>query len=122
MFGITLGASWGPRQRFAEWSSACCSMQLKALVEDSRAPSVHYMGLYLQDDAAMMEKNMSNVAGTFMAKWFDQSELAGPSRRPSSSFAEPVPTLEILTVADNQLKILSKHLKLFRVFHCDNLN
>ena len=96
MFGITLGIR----------SSACSSMQIKALVEHSRAPSVYY----LQDDAVMMEKNMSNVPGVFMSKWFDQSESARPSRRSSSSFTEPIPTLKILTVADNHLKILSGNL------------
>ena len=100
MFGITLGIR----------SSACSSMQIKALVEHSRAPSVYYLGLYLQDDAVMMEKNMSNVPGVFMSKWFDQSESARPSRRSSSSFTEPIPTLKILTVADNHLKILSGNL------------
>ena len=101
MFGITLGIR----------SSACSSMQIKALVEHSRAPSVYYLGLYLQDDAVMMERNMSNVPGVFMSKWFDQSESARPSRRSSSSFTEPIPTLKILTVADNQLmKILSGNL------------
>jgi hypothetical protein len=100
MFGITLGIR----------SSACSSMQIKALVEHSRAPSVYYLGLYLQDDAVMMEKNMSNVPGVFMSKWFDQSESARPSRRSSSSFTEHIPTLKILTVADNQLKILSGNL------------
>ena len=101
MFGITLGIR----------SSACSSMQIKALVEHPRAPSVYYLGLYLQDDAVMKERNMSNVPGVFMSKWFDQSESARPSRRSSSSFTEPIPTLKILTVADNQLmKILSGNL------------
>ena len=103
MFGITLGIR----------SSACSSMQIKALVEHSRAPSVYYLGLYLQDDAVMMENNMSNVPGVFMSKWFDQSESARPSRRSSSSFTEHIPTLKILTVADNQLKILSGNLYFF---------
>jgi hypothetical protein len=88
-------------------------MQIKALVEHCRAPSVYYLGLYLQDDAVMMEKNMSNVPGVFMSKWFDQSESARPSRRSSSSFTEHIPTLKILTVADNQLKILSGNLYFF---------
>ena len=98
MFGITLGIR----------SSACSSMQIKALVEHPRAPSVYYLGLYLQDDAVMMERNMSNVPGVFMSKWFDQSE---------SSFTEPIPTLKILTVADNQLKILSGNLNMFVYFN-----
>ena len=112
MFGITLGIR----------SSACSSMQIKALVEHSRAPSVYYLGLYLQDDAVMKERNMSNVPGVFMSKWFDQSESARPSRRSSSSFTEPIPTLKILTVADNQLKILSGNLNMFVYFNVPTWN
>ena len=104
-----------PRHRFAEWSSACAHMQLKALVDDPRALSVYYMGLFMQDDAAMMDKSMSNVAGQFMSKWYDQSDQAGPARRPQSNFLEPMPSLEILTVADSQLKILRSNSK--KSFH-----
>ena len=82
-------------------------MLLKSLVEDANGPAVSYLGLFLQDDAGLMGKNMSTVAGQLMAKWYDQSELAGPPRRPQSSFTETMPTLEVLTVVDNQLKILS---------------
>ena len=100
---------WDPSPRFAEWSSACVNMQLKALNDDSRAPSVHYMGIFLQDDVGMMDKHISNVTGTFMAKWYDRSEMAGPSRRPCSNFSEAIPSLEILVATDNQLKILSMY-------------
>ena len=106
----------GPHCRFAEWSAACVNMQLKALNEDPKAMSVHYFGVYLQDDAAIMEKNMSTVRAEFLRKWFDHSEQAGPARRPASAFGEPIPALEILTVADNQLKILC----LVSVSHLDS--
>lgn len=69
-------------------------------MEDPRAPSVHYMGLFLPDDGVMMEKQISNVSGKFMTQWWDNSAEAGPARRPSSSFETPMPTLEILTVSD----------------------
>ena len=86
------------------------------LLADPKAPAVHYMGLYLNDDTATMDKNMSNVAGQFMTQWYDNTDDAGPPRRPRSSFGEPIPTLEVLTISDQSCKSLQCHLKGFQCF------
>ena len=92
--------------RFAEWSWACTKMQLHQLAEDQKAPVYHYMGLFMADDSAVMDKTLSNVAGHFMTNWWDTSVDAGPPRRPRSSFEVPLPTLEVLTISDNAAKNL----------------
>lgn len=108
--------------RFAEWSWACSKMQLHALLEDTRAPAVHYMGLFLPEDAWMMERTISNVTGQFMTKWWDTTSDAGPTRRPSSTFQVPLPTLEILTISDNLCKNLQFAYNMFFKNHLCWLN
>ena len=65
------------------------------------------MGLYLNDDAGVMSKNQSNLMGTFLTQWWDQSDDAGPKQRPRSMFSEPVPQLEVLTAANGTAKNLN---------------
>lgn len=64
------------------------------------------MGLYLNDDTQIMNQNSSTITGMFVSKWWDQSSEAGPKRRPRSTFDEPVPTLDVLAVANGAVKIL----------------
>ena len=84
--------------RFAEWSSACLQMQLEELTSDGYSgPSVTYMGIFLEDDCSMCRSLETNVAGKLMSNWWDHSSEAGARRRP-----EPIPTLEVLTIGDDQ--------------------
>ncbi|CAK9102257.1 unnamed protein product, partial [Durusdinium trenchii] len=70
------------KSAFSEWSIACCKKQLSVLVDGHPGPSFHYMGLFLEDDAKVMTKNSSNIAGMLMTQWWDESGEAGPKRRP----------------------------------------
>ena len=94
--------------RFGEWSRACCANQLKAL-HDPGTPTVawHYMGIFLPEDANMMNNLVGSIRGEFMSKWWDNSSEAGPKRRPRSSFSESCPTLEVLTITGNEPKTFS---------------
>ena len=82
------------------------NMQLESLVQNSGGPNYHYMGLYLNDDAVMMGKASSRVAGLLLSGWWDKSSEAGPTRRPQSNFSEDLPTLEVLSVASGVRKTL----------------
>ncbi|CAL1137009.1 unnamed protein product [Cladocopium goreaui] len=57
--------------RFLEWSSACLSMQLEELtsMDNYRGPCMHYMGIFLEDDAALSRTLESTVAGKIMSDW-----------------------------------------------------
>lgn len=94
------------RPRFSEWSIACCKKQLSVLVDGNPGPSFHYMGLFLEDDAKVMTKNSSTIAGMLMTQWWDESGEAGPKRRPRSKFEEASPSLQTLTIANGACKIL----------------
>ena len=92
--------------RFGEWSIASANKQLGVLNDNTSGPAFHYMGLYLNDDTQIMNQNSSTITGMFVSKWWDQSSEAGPKRRPRSTFDEPVPTLDVLAVANGAVKIL----------------
>ena len=62
-----------------------------------------YIGLFLEDDAALAKKLEMSTAGKLMSDWWDSSSAAGPKRRPQTSFAQPIPSLEVLTVGDDQV-------------------
>ena len=94
------------RPRFGEWSISCANKQLSVLVDGREGPAFHSMGLFLEDDGKTMSKNSATVAGMLMSKWWDESGDAGPKRRPRSSFSEPTPSVEVLTVSDGVCKIL----------------
>lgn len=82
-------------------------MLLEELTSESHTgPSVHYMGVFLEDDSSMARTQESNVAGKLMAKWWDSCPAAGNQRRPRSGFSEPLPSLEVLSVADSMRKNL----------------
>ncbi|CAK9101478.1 unnamed protein product, partial [Durusdinium trenchii] len=68
------------KSAFSEWSIACCKKQLSVLVDGNPGPSFHYMGLFLEDDAKVMTKNSSTIAGMLMTQWWDESGEAGPKR------------------------------------------
>jgi hypothetical protein len=43
-----------------------------------------------------------------MSQWWDISPDAGPATRPASRFEEDPPNLEVLVIADDELKSLGK--------------
>ena len=94
--------------RFGEWSSACLSLQLEELtgLDSYKGPRIHYMAIFLEDDGALNKSWESNVAGKLIADWWDSSTDAGSKRRPRSSFNEPTPSLEVLTLTDDSVKNL----------------
>ena len=93
--------------RFSEWSSACLQMQLEELKsENYTGPKMHYMGIFLEDDAALATKMNSSVAGKLMSQWWDGSAEAGSKRRPRSAFSEPTPSLDVLLISENKCKNL----------------
>jgi len=83
-------------------------MQLEELtsMDNYRGPCMHYMGIFLEDDAALSRTLESTVAGKIMSDWWDECTDAGPKRRPRSSFAEPVPSLDVVVVTDDVVKTL----------------
>ncbi|CAK9111224.1 unnamed protein product [Durusdinium trenchii] len=91
--------------RFGEWSQACAQLQLAYVLGQDKSVSWNYMGIVLGDDAGIMHSLSSKTAGQFMANWWDVSQEAGPKRRSRTPFSEPVPTMEILAVANGQCKI-----------------
>ncbi|CAK9013615.1 Uncharacterized protein SCF082_LOCUS12009 [Durusdinium trenchii] len=92
--------------RFGEWSQACAQIQLGELLGENKSVRMHYMGILLADDVGTMSSLKSSVAGQLMTKWWDQSQEAGPKRRSRTSFSDPVPALEVLTITNNQCKKL----------------
>ena len=62
------------------------------------------MGLFLADDVKLMEKSAAKITGMFLDRWWDDSSDAGPKKRPSSSFGDPLPTLEVITVCKQNLQ------------------
>ncbi|CAK9106282.1 FO synthase subunit 1 [Durusdinium trenchii] len=92
--------------RFGEWSQACAQLQLAYVLGQDKSVSWNYMGIVLGDDAGIMHSLSSKTAGQFMANWWDVSQEAGPKRRSRTPFSEPVPTMEILAVANGQCKKL----------------
>lgn len=83
-------------------------MQLEELGNASHTgPSLHYLGIYLEEDASMARNHMGAVTGKLMNNWWDTCAEAGSQRRPRSSFSEPLPSLEVLSVGDgSQVKNL----------------
>lgn len=78
-------------------------MQLEELKsENYTGPKMHYMGIFLEDDAALATKMNSSVAGKLMSQWWDGSAEAGSKRRPRSAFSEPTPSLDVLLIGDDQ--------------------
>ena len=106
------GSHRGLPNRFAEWSTACLEMELEELTKDTyTGPSVHYMGVFLEDDVAQARTLEGSVAGKLMASWWDTSTAAGDQRRPRSAFSEPIPTLDVLSIVDNKCKNLRLKLR-----------
>lgn len=70
--------------------------------ESYTGPCVTYMGIFLEDECSMSRALESSVAGKLMSNWWDSSSEAGARRRPRSSFSEPIPQLEVLTIGDDQ--------------------
>ena len=86
-----------------EWSAAAWDIQLEALKDKKKCkelPKVHYLGFFLQEDAATMQTAESATAGRILADWWDSSEEAGPQRRPAASFERELPSLTVLAVQD----------------------
>ena len=82
-------------------------MQLEEMNSSSHTgPSMHYLGVFLEDDAALAKTIQSAVAGKLMSQWWDSSPDAGARKRPRSGFAEPLPSLEVLTITDGKCKRL----------------
>ena len=88
--------------RFCEWSHACLEMQLEELNNASYSgPALHYMGIFLEDDSNLARSQESLVAGKLMSGWWDTCQEAGSQRRPRTSFSEPTPTLDVLTIGED---------------------
>ena len=93
--------------RFMEWSTAVLEMQLDELNNPSHSGAcMHYLGIFLEDDATLQRHCEGFVASKLMQNWWDISEQAGDQRRPRNPFSEPLPSLEVLTIGDNKCKNL----------------
>ena len=71
---------------------------------EATALDVSFLGIYHTDQYNHMETCRSTVAGRGMSQWWDISPEAGPASRPQSAFQEEPPTLEVLTVANGEVK------------------
>ena len=71
-------------------------------------PKVYYMGAYHNDDSSVMEKTQQTLTGRVMSQWWDCTDEAGPQKRPNCQFSVPLPTLEVLAIADGKVKILKR--------------
>lgn len=86
-------------------------MQLEELGNGSyTGPSMHYMGIFLEDDSDMHRKTESSIAGKLMNQYWDTCADAGSQRRPRSSFSEPLPPLDVLVVSDGKCTTLAFNL------------
>lgn len=54
----------------------------------------------------MMQTTQQTLVGRIMAQWWDVCSEAGPKRRPNSDFSIPIPSLDVLAIADQKVKKL----------------
>ena len=66
---------------------------------------VRCMSMYHESDN-FLGSHKSLLTGRMMDQWWDKCQEAGASARAVEPFAEDVPTLECLTVSENEVKIL----------------
>ena len=99
---------WTP-SRFSEWSYAAWEFQKKFLLEPEGCTfDMSFLAVYHQDDHKHMLTCKDTIAGRVMSQWWDISPDAGPATRPASRFEEDPPNLEVLVIADDELKSLGK--------------
>ena len=99
---------WTP-SRFSEWSFAAWEFQKEFLVQpEGCAFDISFLAVYHQDDHKHMLACKETIAGRVMTQWWDTSDDAGPTTRPASRFEESPPNLEVLVLADDELKSLGK--------------
>ena len=71
---------------------------------ESQRYDIHFVGLYLDDDAENLKKHSEVVSGRIFSQWRDTTKDAGPRARPAAQFQEDPPTLDTLTVSGNEIK------------------
>ena len=71
---------------------------------ESQRYDIHFVGLYLDDDAENLKKHSEVVSGRIFSQWWDTTKDAGPRARPAAQFQEDPPTLDTLTVSGNEIK------------------
>lgn len=100
-------------RRFGEWSGATWELQLAFKTkpdEKSQAYDMRFLAVFNDDDAATMQRWGETMSGRVLQQWWDRSDAAGPKSRPHQRFQEEPPALELLTVANGQVKRLSVQL------------
>ena len=65
---------------------------------------MRFTAIYHDDDAKTAESCAQLICGRALSQWWDVSDAAGPKTRVSETFSEPVPTLECITIVDQELK------------------
>lgn len=92
--------------RFSEWSRAAWALQLKYLVTPSGL-DWRYLGYLSQDDADLygLTEIQNSLTGCMMKEYWDTCADAGPPKRVSAAFEEPMPQLKTLARDGKQLKL-----------------
>ena len=76
------------------------SLLLDEAPTDSQAWDVSYMGLY--DDGKLCQQSHDTMVGRLMSQWWDVSTEAGPRARADVSFQEEIPSLDVLTINQDE--------------------
>ena len=94
--------------RFTEWSQASWELQRDYLLGEDGASKwdVHFMSLYHDSDAQMMDTAKNLIAGRALNQWWDKADESGPAARKTEPFSVEVPTLECLAINASELKLL----------------
>lgn len=90
-------------------SFACWELQRELLLEaspEATAYDVSFLGIYHSDQHNHMETCRDTIAGRGMSQRWDVSSEAGRAGRPQAAFQEEPPSLEVLTLADGEVKSL----------------
>ena len=94
--------------RFTEWSQAAWELQRDYLLREDGASKwdVHFMSLYHDSDAQMMDAASNLIAGRALNQWWDKAEESGPAARVTEPFSVELPSLECLAINGSELKPL----------------
>lgn len=99
------------KQRFHEWSSASWELQLNKLQGGAETThcqkmQTYFMAVFHVDDSARCDAVRATMNGRILSQWWDSSSEAGPASRPESQFSAPLPSLEVVSVANGQAQSL----------------
>jgi len=98
--------------RFTEWSQASWELQRDYLLGEDGASKwdVHFMSIYHDSDAQMLDTASTLIAGRALNQWWDKADGSGPASRATEPFLVELPTLECLAVNATELKPLCQHI------------